>query len=617
MTSEEQFYYDQELNKSRDELISTIVSLRIEVANLTNYKVSNTDALNAMHQEFMHYKKEADSLRLENKKLKEALTITAEKEQLRVKDIFGRGTERLSDLLSRSDCDEIVDEAETESETIIDFNTAVISSKRNGKHKPPHGVRSKNTKSMKVDLDSLPQRSRFLLDNDEFNKKYGKGGWRIAYWRKKRTVECPQITTYCLNTYTPVISVGLEHRLVSVPNPSILPGSFVSASFLAYIEYSRLYMSLPFYRLSESFNHMGLNISRQTLTNWFICFSETHFSLIYNKFHEMLMKIPYHQCDETFIRVNKDGRSAGTPSFMWVHRTSELFPCHPIILFCFELTRGTDHLRKFYSDFEGFITCDAYCAYRVLEKENADVIMICGCAMHLRRRFSESLALIDIKNLSEEVINSLPETIALKMIGKIYDADEKLKYIGATERKQARIMKVKPLVDEFYEFIEGLEQSPLMSNRLKDAIGYALNQKEYLCRFLEDGYIPIDDGASERAIRKFAISKRGSLFYDSINGAEAAAIMYSIMETARANKVNVLVYIRYLLEEISKHLNDTNLDFLETMMPWSTEYLTYERHCIDNPADTYIIGEAGVDLVLPKTPRKSDCKITSTTSNVA
>lgn len=80
------------------------------------------------------------------------------------------------------------------------------------------------------------------------------------------------------------------------------------------------------------------------------------------------------------------------------------------------------------------------------------------------------------------------------MIGKIYDADEKLKYIGATERKQARIIKVKPLVDEFYEFIEGLEQSPLMSNRLKDAIGYALNQKEYLCRFLEDGYIPIDDG---------------------------------------------------------------------------------------------------------------------------
>lgn len=89
------------------------------------------------------------------------------------------------------------------------------------------------------------------------------------------------------------------------------------------------------------------------------------------------------------------------------------------------------------------------------------------------------------------------------------------------------------------------------------------------------------------------------------------------METARANKVNVLVYIRYLLEEISKHLNYTNLDFLETMMPWSTEYLTYERHCIDNLADTYIIGEAGVDLVLPKTPRKSDCKITSTTFNVA
>lgn len=77
----------------------------------------------------------------------------------------------------------------------------------------------------------------------------------------------------------------------------------------------------------------------------------------------------YHRCDETPLRVLRDGRPAGAKSYMWVHITSELLDTSPIILFCYELTCGTDHLRKFYQDFQGFITYDAYCSYQVLEKE--------------------------------------------------------------------------------------------------------------------------------------------------------------------------------------------------------------------------------------------------------
>lgn len=94
------------------------------------------------------------------------------------------------------------------------------------------------------------------------------------------------------------------------------------------------------------------------MNNWVNRFSMEIFSLVYDKFTQLLMQHEYQQCDETFFQVNKDGREAGTKSVMWVHRTSELLNTNQIVVYCFELTRGTDHLRKFYEDFKGYITCD-------------------------------------------------------------------------------------------------------------------------------------------------------------------------------------------------------------------------------------------------------------------
>lgn len=602
MDPREQYYYDREQKKSREELLRTVVELLLRWEEQENYRISNTEAVKSMHLQYVDLQKRYEELKAENVSLKEALRATAEKEQLRVKDIYGRRTEKLSDLLDVVAVEEVNDEAQREP-----IDLAAKTAERKEKKNPTkisYGERSKKKDSQKVDLEQLPQRSRFELNVEDLNHTYGEGNWRIVCWKVKKTIEHPAVTNYCLTTYTPVLSVGLEHEMVALPKKSLLPGSFVSPSFLAYVEYARLFLSLPFYRLSESFKHFGLNISRQTLDGWFLRFAETHFSLVFDKLQEELMHIPHHQCDETFCRVNRDGRRAGSYSYMWVHRSSELYPGPQIILFCFESTRGADHLRKFYEDFRGFITCDAYCAYRVLESEKAEVVRICGCLMHLRRRFANSLALIDKTGLSDEVIDALPETQALKRIGQIYAEDEQLKNLESAERKRLREEKVKPLVDEFYAYIEGLTEDPGWSNRLKDAIGYAKSQKEYLCRFLDDGQIPIDDGATERAIRTFAISKKNSLFCGSPRGAEATAIMYSILETAKANNCNVYLYLRYLLEEITHHMEDTTMGFLDAMLPWAEEYRAYEARCLEMSMDSRLVGTHGKIPKLPKTPKK-------------
>ena len=183
--------------------------------------------------------------------------------------------------------------------------------------------------------------------------------------------------------------------------------------------------------------------------------------------------------------------------------------------------------------------------------------------MHLRRRFAKALLLLRNTGAPEESIKEFPEAKALAMIGTIYDADEALKSLGSDERFEKRRETVRPLVDEFYHYIESLDISdPSYGSYLKDGISYARNQKEYLCRFLENGNIPIDNGATERHIRPFATARHSFLFCDSIDGAEAMAILYTIVETTRANKANVYWYLRYILEEMPKHQEDTDRTFL-------------------------------------------------------
>ena len=126
---------------------------------------------------------------------------------------------------------------------------------------------------------------------------------------------------------------------------------------------------------------------------------------------------------------------------------------------------------------------------------------------------------------------------------------------------------MKPLVAAFFAYMKTLKVSK--KDTFGDAVSYALNQERYLRIFLEDGDVPIDNNASERAIRGFCIGKKNWQMIDTINGAKTSAIIYSIVETAKANDLKPYNYVQYLLEEIPKHLNDTNCSFLENLLPWS------------------------------------------------
>ena len=109
-------------------------------------------------------------------------------------------------------------------------------------------------------------------------------------------------------------------------------------------------------------------------------------------------------------------------------------------------------------------------------------------------------------------------------------------------------------------------------DKFGDAVGYAQNQEKYLRVFLTDGDVPIDNNASERAIRGFCIGKKNWQMIDTIHGAKSSAIIYSIVETAKANNLKPFDYVQHLLEEIPKHMNDKDCSFLEDLLPWSENF---------------------------------------------
>ncbi len=144
-------------------------------------------------------------------------------------------------------------------------------------------------------------------------------------------------------------------------------------------------------------------------------------------------------------------------------------------------------------------------------------------------------------------------------------------------RLSRRQQEVKPKVDDFFTFIRAIDLSnPLVSEKLRDAVQYALNQEACLRRFLEDGNIPIDNGACERNVKPVALSRRNSLFSLTVSGAESSVMIQTLIETARDNSADPYYYLKYLMEQMPKHLYEKGQEFIPEMMPWSEKYRQYE-----------------------------------------
>ena len=472
---------------------------------------------------------------------------------------FGRSSEKMED--TSQICFREVDGTIVffnEAEAVCDLNAA---EPEDLELKSPKQPKRKGKKE--ADLSGLPfRRIDHYLSEEELEAEFGVKGWKQlpdAISRKYHFVPAKvEVEEHHIGVYA---SKTDEHMVKADHPKALLHGSLVSPSLGAAIINGKYVNAVPLYRLEQEFQRYGLQITRQNMANWCIRLAEEYLAILYDHLHKELYFYHVIQADETPVLVNHDGRKAGSKSWMWVYRSGHLYQKRQIVLYEYQQTRNASHPREFLKGYDGICVTDGYQVYHTLEKE-LEELTIAGCWVHCRRRFDEALKLIP-KSYQKES-NAF---LLMKQIQAIYREEGKLNDLSSDERLKQRQAVIKPLVDAFFAYLKTINVSK--KDKFGDAVGYARNQEKYLRVFLTDGDVPIDNNASERAIRGFCIGKKNWQMIDTIHGAKSSAVIYSIVETAKANNLKPFDYVQHLLEEIPKHMDDKDCSFLEDLLPWS------------------------------------------------
>ena len=352
------------------------------------------------------------------------------------------------------------------------------------------------------------------------------------------------------NISTPIITAKM-------PNP-VLPGSFVSPSLLAYIMNRKYSEAIPLYRQEQQFNNFGIDLSRQNLANWVIHGSNNWLQYIYDRLHENLLKETLLHADETTMQVlDEEGKKPTSNSYMWLYASGR--DSKQIFLYEYQASRASKHPKEFLKRFEGYLQTDGYPGYN----EVSDVIQV-GCFAHARRGFTDALKALP----KDSTITKTNAQEGADFCNKLFKIEKVLTDLSPEERYNKRLEQSKPVLEAFLYWLESKEKQVLPKSALGKAIKYCLNQWPKLSAFMLDGRIEISNNRAERAIKPFVIGRKNFLFSKSPKGARASAIVYSMIETAKANGLNPYYYLNYLFEKLP-NIDCENIDELDQLLPWS------------------------------------------------
>ena len=482
---------------------------------------------------------------------------------------FGRQTEKLDDIAGQlsffneaeANCDEKVPEPTVEE---------VIDSARKVLKKP------KKKGQREEDLKDFPQEEiPHDIPQQELNEAFGEGNWKNMpdeiFWQLRFEPAKWVAEKHIIKVYVGTDGIHQDEFLRGDHPKTMFKGSIATPSLEAAIINAKYVNSNPLDRISRDFKANGLNLSKQTMSNWTVWTAEHYLLPVYEQMKKRQLEAHVNQSDETPVEVIHDGRPAGSQSYMWVHITGELSAVPPIIVYEYQKTRHSDHPKAYYKDFSGILMTDGLEQYHKLARD-LEEIKNANCMAHARRHFANAIKAIGKSN--PKVVEASVAYKALVRIGAIYDLEGALKDLTPEERLKERQSSIKPLVEEFFAWLRKIQadQTVLPKGETAKGINYCLNQEEYLKVFLSDGEVPIDNLASERALRTFTIGRKNWMTINTVRGAQASAIIYSVTETARANGLNVYFYVKHLLTELVKSVRaDGNIDetALEGLMPWS------------------------------------------------
>ena len=335
-----------------------------------------------------------------------------------------------------------------------------------------------------------------------------------------------------------------------------LKHSYASPSTVAQVIYAKYVQAIPLDRQVKDWERAEFPMSKATLCNWILEVDKYYGKVLVEYMHRELLKSHVLHCDETPVQVVREESSG--KSHMWVFRSGE-YEKKQIVIFDYQPSRKGECASRFLDGYRNCFVSDGYSGYN----RAGDDGIRCGCWIHARRKFIEA-------SPDKKMLTPCKAKTGFDFCEEILLEEKKLKSLDPDERKKLRNEKIKPIIDRFYLWCDQVDPRGVNKD-FEKALTYARNQKEALCRFLEDGNIPAQNNRAENAIRPFVIGRKNWLFSQTAKGASASADMYSLVETAKANGLDVFDYLSWLFRQITAANHHFTDEFLEKLMPWSEQ----------------------------------------------
>jgi transposase len=329
--------------------------------------------------------------------------------------------------------------------------------------------------------------------------------------------------------------------------PRAIPKSIATPSLLTHILISKFLDATPLYRQESQWKRIGIDLGRAVMSHW-VLKCGTLLLLLWELMRQDLIVSGVVHADETPVQVLKEkGRTAAQKSYMW------LFQCGPpgkrIILYHYAPTRAGSVPGDILGElFQGSLQTDGYSGYHAICAR--DGVIGVACMTHIRRKFAEVAKLNKNKRgLAREAVAIIARLYAVEREAK----DQELDY---DQRKALRLRKAKPIMDEFKQWLDANQQKVPPKMALGKAFTYAQNEWSRMMHYLDDGRIEIDNNPAEQSVKPFVIGRKNWLFCNTANGAKASAVVYSLLQSAKANDLPTYKWLTFVLNELPRCTTD-------------------------------------------------------------
>lgn len=340
----------------------------------------------------------------------------------------------------------------------------------------------------------------------------------------------------------------------------VIPHSYATPEAVTHTLVERFEKAVPFNRQLREWKRNHITMSRTTLSNWSMSVSELWLEPLVKRMKVYLLQEGYIHADETrMIVLNEEDKENTALSYMWVYSSIKESQ-YPIRLFNYCPGRGGCYAEEFLAGFSGVLITDAYAGYNKVKG-----VKRAACWAHARRKYVEAL---DGKS---KTIGNLPE-IALNKIGELFAIEQEIAALTPEVRKTIRQTKSKPIADEFFAWARETRLAKnYSSDKMNEALRYSVNHEKELRSYLEDGNIPMTNNLDERTVRMFVNGRKNWMFSGSPRGAKSNGVCYSIVETAKANGLDVYKYLTYVLTCLPRDACDLTDQVLDSFLPWNPE----------------------------------------------